>query len=208
MAISPSRHFIIAREGWPYVFVVLGLAVFSHYQFGWAGSLPLLLPAAVLFYAFRDPGRPVPPAPLAVICPADGKIVSVRKIHDNYLDRTAIMISVRMNALGIYSARSPIEGKVIKQWFLPRDADNDVRYVQWIQTDEKDDVVLCMSGNVLALRPHCYVQSGERIGQGHRCGYIPFGARIDVLVPENSRIDIESGASVLAGTQVIATLVH
>lgn len=208
MAISPSRHFIIARESWPYVLVTIGLAVFAHYQFGLTGSLPLLLPLAVLFYAFRDPGRPVPPVPLAVICPADGKVVAVRKIHDKHLDRTAIMISVRMNALGIYSARSPIEGKVIEQWFPLGDSDDGVRYAQWIQTDEKDDVVLRMSGNMLALRPHCYVQPGERIGQGHRCGYIPFGARIDVLVPENSRIDVESGASVLAGTQVIATLVH
>ena len=61
---------------------------------------------------------------------------------------------------------------------------------------------------VLPRRPHCYVQSGERIGQGQRCGFMSFGARLEVYVPTNSRIDIEVGERVRAGESVIAHFIH
>jgi len=56
--------------------------------------------------------------------------------------------------------------------------------------------------------PRCYVHSGERIGQGQRCGIVPFGALVDVYVPLNSKVDIKVGDHVRAGSDTLATLVH
>jgi len=83
-----------------------------------------------------------------------------------------------------------------------------VTYAQWIQSDEKDDLVLVIEVNSRMPRPKCYVQSGERIGQGQRCGFIRFGSRVDVLIPVTSRISVSVGDDVLAGSDIIATLVH
>ena len=92
---------------------------------------------------------------------------------------------------------------------LPISADErSISYAQWIQSDEKDDVLLIIETSRRSSRPKCYVQSGERIGQGQRCGFIRFGSQVDVLVPVSSRVSVSVGDDVLAGSDIIATLVH
>ena len=60
---------------------------------------------------FRDPPRDGAAAsPKAVLSPADGKIVSVEKARDPYLDRDALKISVFMNVFNVHSNRSPVDG--------------------------------------------------------------------------------------------------
>ena len=81
-------------------------------------------------------------------------------------------------------------------------------FAQWIQSDEGDDVVLIVESGLLNSRPQCYAHSGERIGQGQRCGYIRFGAPVHVLIPSSSRISVAVGDQVNAGSDIIATLVH
>lgn len=218
MAASESR-FIIAREAWLFVLPVALFVAFLHYLIGTPWGWVLWVPVLLMLYVFREPKRPVPPQPLAVVCPVDGNVLDSRPVHDIFLDRDAIRISIKMNTLGSYSVRSPIEGKVMQQWF-PRGEGlktmqggkaldcGDVRYAQWTQTDEGDDVVVCVSEGVPGVRLHCYAQSGERLGQGHRCGYISFGARIDVLVPSAARVAMQRGQRVRAGSDVIATLIH
>ncbi len=79
---------------------------------------------------------------------------------------------------------------------------------QWIQSDEDDDIIVCMQNDKITRRPGCMAHSGERIGQGQRCGFIHFGAVIELLIPINSRIDVKKSAKVLAGSDILATLVH
>ena len=167
----------------------------------------------LLLYLFRDPARKVPAVPLGVVSPVDGKVVAVETVQDGYLDRQAQCVTIKMGFTSVYSAHSPMEGKIVEQWLdVPRKfsgADEATRtYAQWIQSDEEDDVVLVIEVNALYSRPQCYAHSGERIGQGQRCGFIRFGSQIDVLLPANSRVDVSVGDHVLAGSDIIATLVR
>ena len=68
--------------------------------------------------------------------------------------------------------------------------------------------MLVVEAGAFVPKPHCYAHSGERIGQGQRCGFFRFGTQVDVLVPESSRIDVKVADKVLAGTGIIATLVR
>jgi phosphatidylserine decarboxylase len=58
------------------------------------------------------------------------------------------------------------------------------------------------------VSPRCYLQLGQRTGQGQRCGYVPFGSRVEVLLPAGIRVRVTVGDVVRAGSDVIATLVH
>lgn len=215
---SRARHSIIAREGWSFVVALIALAAGVHYLWGPFPALPLWLGVILAAYVFRQTERRIPVAPLAVVCPVDGRVARVSTVQDGFLEREAVCIGIEMNRLGTYSAHSPIEGKVVQQWFPGRgDADDarpeqcgegPLRYAQWIRTDEGDDIVLSMSRGIFPRQFSCYVQSGERIGQGHRCGYIPFGARFDVWLPPNCRVEVEEGQNVRAGSDVLARLVH
>ena len=113
-------HPIIAREGWTFLALALVVAVGALAAAGfwflaaWRGS-PLLFIAQF----FRDPPRKVPREPDAVLSPADGKIVSVEKTRDPYLDRDALKISVFMNVFNVHSNRSPVDGTVVRR-VVPR----------------------------------------------------------------------------------------
>jgi phosphatidylserine decarboxylase len=81
-------------------------------------------------------------------------------------------------------------------------------YAQWVQSDEGDDMVMVMeAGNPLS-QPRCYAHSGERVGQGQRCGFLRFGAQVDVLLPASSRVEVKIGDEVMGGSDLIATLVR
>ena len=42
-------------------------------------------------------------------------------VQDDFLDRQAMCVSVKMGFTSVYSAHSPIEGKVVEQWLdVPR----------------------------------------------------------------------------------------
>ena len=219
------RYPLIAREGWMWIAVVAMSALIVHLLYG-AISAPLWLLVLVLLFLFRDPARKVPAVPLGIVSPVDGKVVAVETVHDTYLDRQALNISIKMGFTSVYSAHSPMEGKVLKQWLeLPNKTDVEavkdtveaasnvagekpISYAQWIQSDEKDDVLLVIETRSRSSRPKCYAQSGERIGQGQRCGFIRFGTQVDVMIPVSSRVSVSVGDDVLAGSDIIATLVH
>ena len=117
-------HPIIAREGWTFLALALAVAV----ALSWAG---LWLPAVLAWLAVAV-HRPVlsrsaarrPARPDAVLSPADGRIVSVERARDPYLDRDALKISVFMNVFNVHSNRSPVDGdgrrRVVPRRQLPQ----------------------------------------------------------------------------------------
>lgn len=215
------RYPLIAREGWLWIAAVAIPALIIHMLYGLI-SVPLWLLTLVLLFIFRDPARKIPAVPLGVVSPVSGKVVAVDTVYDAYLNREAVSISIKMGFTSVYSARSPMEGKVVQQWLgtplritpvastgaAETAAEKSVSYAQWIQNDEQDDVVLVIETSPYSSRPRCYVHSGERVGQGQRCGFIRFGSRVDVLIPVGSRVSVSVGDDVVAGSDIIATLAH
>jgi phosphatidylserine decarboxylase len=213
-----ARSFI-PREVRPFVLSILLVATLIHFAYGWTWALPFWLLVGLLVYLFRDPNRVIPAIPLAVVSPVDGRVVAIDTVRDPYIDREAIRITLAMTPFDVYFIRSPIEGRVARSWYVSAQSAssaqeepvNDSRGIGvWLRSDEGDegdDVVVVLSAGHL-MRARCYAQMGRRIGQGQRCGYVPFGSRMEVLLPKNSRIRVAVGDTVRAGSDVIATLIH
>jgi len=206
----------ISREIWPSLLVIVILAILVHYFFGALLALPLWVLLLLLLYGFRDPNRRVPSQPLAIVSPVDGNIVAIETMPNPYIDGDSIRIRMQMHRTGSYRIRSPVEGKVMQRWFLlPGDplpllqgAIGKLQISNWIQTDEGEDIVISMRRDIKWFAPQCNIQTGERIGQGQRCGIIPFGSHIDLYIPVNSVVNQETGARMQAGSDVIAYLRH
>lgn len=198
------KYPLIAREGWLAIFLALVLALAVAHELGW-WSTPLWLLVGLLLYLFRDPSREVPAEPLGVLSPADGYVVSVEQVHDSYLDRQALRVSLDMRFSGVFSLRGPVEGKLVQHW---RGDGAGREAALWLQTDEGDDVVTVMRPGRWSWRSACYYHSGERIGQGKRCGFLLFGSRIDLLLPTRTRLAVAPGDRVLSGISVIGRLNH
>jgi phosphatidylserine decarboxylase len=199
------RYPLIAKEGWLLIAVVAMVALALHY---FAGSILFagIAWAIVIFllYVFRDPTRKIPPSPLGIISPVDGEVIAVDEIHDDYLDRDVKRISLNMNTLGVRSIRSPTEGKIQNRWFNAG-SEKRPRHALWIQTDEKDDVLIEMIPPKFPP-PVCEVQSGERVGQGARCGFVYFAGQINLFLPTDARIQVAVGDHVVGGSDIVATL--
>ena len=203
--MAATRYPYFSRAGWPPFVVGAALAMLVVHFFGWAWSLPVWLVCAAIVYLYRDPNREIPSSPLAVVSPADGVVTSVEEVSDPYLDREAVRLDIQMSHAGVYSTRSPVEGKILE----PKDAGDGVQpHGVWLKTDEDDDLVVVMHRGPLHNLPRCFVRIGERVGQGQRCGYIQMGGRVEVYLPRHSRVQVSSGSHVKAGSDVIATLVH
>ena len=209
MAIT-NRHQLIASEGHLFIAMAVILTGVASYYFGWMLMLPLWLLPLLLVFMFRDPTRKIPPKPLAVLSPVSAEVLAIENIRDGFIDRDAKKIVLGMGVFDIYSIRSPIEGKVMHQWYVDKETavSNAPQFAQWIKTDEDDDVLLAIYRGRVMPRPRCYMQIGERLGQGQRCGFMSFGARIEVYVPVTARIDVEVGQRLVAGEHSLAHLIH
>ncbi len=189
--------------------VVLAVGGACWHYFGIVWTIPFWLLSLLVLFMFRDPEREIPSSPLAVVSPVDGRISAIEHLYDPYLDRQSLRIQIDMFRTGVYTTRSPVEGKVLEPGAalmakLPPKSPHGV----WIKTDEGDDLVVVMHRGPLGNAPTCAVRFGERVGQGQRCGYLHLGGRIQLYLPENSRVIVNINDQVQAGKNVVAYLVH
>lgn len=201
------RNSVIAGEGIPYMLAVAAAAV-AVWNF--AGPLYAMLPFAVLVYLyliFRDPVRPIPAVPLGVISPVDGHVVAIGLTDNSVLGGEAQKIIIRVNSLGTYTARCPVEGKIMDLCSAPEKHRIAVGSSGlWVRTDEGDDVVLRFIGHRFGLAPRAFLRFGERVGQGQRCAYLRLTRSAEIQLPLAARIQVSDGQRVSAGSDVLAKL--
>lgn len=200
---------MLAPEGRLIVYVLSLAVIILHLIFGLV-VWPLWLLVVLAAFFYRDPRRHTPCAPLGVIVPADGTVTAVETTEDRFLKRESLCISLRMNWYGAYTLRGVIEGKVMQHWLHRSETSQPgrVQHVIWIQTDQKDDIVMTLHAGAWFSRMHCYIASGDRIGQGKRCGFILLGTRIDVYLPKRSRTTHKPGDRVHAGSEILGELIR
>ncbi len=206
-------HPIIAREGWPFIAIaaVIAILVQAIGGFGFAWLFWLIVIFVVQF--FRDPSRPIPAQPNAVLCPADGRIVAIETTQDPYVGREALKISVFMNVFNVHSQRSPVDGAISKVQYFPgaylnaavdKASTENERNAIVIRTAAGHTVTSVQIAGLIARRILCYVHVGEPLTRGQRYGFIRFGSRVDVYLPIGSRPRVSIGEKVSASSTILA----
>jgi phosphatidylserine decarboxylase len=206
-------HPIIAREGWPFIAIAAVVAILVQAIGGFGLALILWLIVIFVVQFFRDPARPIPAQPNAVLCPADGRIVAVETTQDPYAGREALKISVFMNVFNVHSQRSPVDGAITKVQYFPgaylnaavdKASTENERNAVVIQTAAGHTVTSVQIAGLIARRILCYVHVGEPLTRGQRYGFIRFGSRVDVYLPIGSRPRVSIGEKVSASSTVLA----
>jgi phosphatidylserine decarboxylase len=209
-------HPIIAREGWPFIGIAVVIAVLIHALAGFAWAWPFWLLVIFVVQFFRDPPRAIPTERNAILSPADGRIVAVETVHDQYAEREALKISVFMNVFNAHSQRSPVDGTITKVQYFPGaflNAELDKASLH----NERNALVFDTAGGhvvscvqvagLVARRILCYARTGETLKRGQRYGFIRFGSRLDVYLPVGSRPRVSIGEKVYASSTILAELV-
>lgn len=190
------RNPFVAHEGLAFLIAALvAVLVLIRYYEPWTALIPAVIFVG-LYLLFRDPLRAVPPTALGVVSPVDGCVVEVRRLEEGRLGVAAHCIVIRVNSFGAYTARSPIEGKIMD---LGKKA-------LWVQTDEGDDVVLTFRGYRLGLPPRSFARFGERLGQGQRCAYLRLTRFAEVQLPIDGKVQVVAGQRVVAGNDLLGSV--
>ena len=203
------RNPFVAQEGIPFLLLVAVacIAALRYLDIVFAVSAGLLFVA--LYLLFRDPRRLLASAPLGVVSPVDGKVVAVDRAETGVLHGKAHRIRIEIDSFGTYTARAPVEGKIMDLHSVADDRAVDYETnALWVRTDEDDDVVLQFMDFRLGLAPRAIVQIGERVGQGKRCAFLRLTRYAEVHLPISSSVLVEPGQTVVAGSDLIAKLLH
>jgi len=207
--LEGRRNPFIAREGLPFVLsaaLAFGLAL-RYLDIAFAFAAALLFFVFVL--VFRDPRRGIPASPLGVVSPVDGQVVDVDLADKDVLHGEAHRVQIRIDSFGTYTARAPVEGKIMDLRSVNGDSVADYRTnALWIQTDEGDDIVLQFHGYRFGLAPQSFIRFGERVGQGQRCAYLRLTRFAELHLPIESKILVKPGQVVVAGTDLIGKVPH
>lgn len=208
--MASNSYPVIAREGWPLLAILLVILILSWQFLGVLVTAVVFLVLLFFIFILRDPYREIPSSPLSIVSPISGRILGVSQVDDPWIDRYAKMISIKSSFFDVYSIRSPAEGKIVNQWTRrPEGNDNKRRFAYRLRTDEDDEIVVVINLNfITAFFLRFYAHSGERIGHGQRCGFLFFGGRVDVLIPDNSKVNVAAGDTICSGSGVLGHLVH
>ena len=170
------------------------------------------------FYFFRDPVRHVPDSikDTDVISPGDGKVMLIEEIEETeFLKSKAKLIAIFLSPLNVHVNRIPVSGKVgflkyVKGEYIAAfdhaSAERNERTLIGI-SNEKYKVLFKQIAGYVARRIVCELKEGDSVKTGEKFGMIKFGSRVDVIVPENSKINVSVNQKVTGGETILAEVI-
>jgi phosphatidylserine decarboxylase len=205
---------IIAKEGWLFLGISISISLATSF---WClkASIPLWIISLFILQFFRDPIRSIPQDKNLIVSAADGRVISIEKTIDPYKKRKAIKVSVFMNVFNVHSNKAPVSGQIINKWYFPGKFFNaslskasleNERCALLIETKDKQLITCVQIAGLIARRILCYKEIGANLLKGERYGFIRFGSRVDLYLPENSRIKVTLGQKVKSCQSIIAEL--
>lgn len=200
---------LLAREGWWIVAILAMLSFTGYFYLSTLVSIVFLVLLLAVCYLIRNPNIKIPAIPLAVVSPANGRLVSVEKAFDPRLARDVIRMQISTGIWDVHTLRSPVEGKIMNEWSSDCGVPGfNRRYDYWFQTDEGDDVVISLLLGRRSPFTRMLIRSGERIGQGEYSGFMYFSGVVEIFMPANARIEAVTGDTLRAGVDILGVFVH
>lgn len=200
---------IIAHEGYPFIVFSLVVTIFIAFLgIGWLAILFVFITFFIVWF-FRNPERSFQEEEKVLISPADGKIIKIENVEVNgTISGRFIKISIFMNVFNVHVNRAPYSGKIEAinyhegKFFsanLDKASLDNERNEVMIRAEDGRRVWMVQIAGLIARRIVCWVYVGATIKKGERFGLIRFGSRVDVYLPEDSRISVKLKDKVKAG---------
>ena len=182
----------------------------------WVGTAFLLLFWFFIVAFFREPRRVRIHDADLVFAPCDGRVVVTENVRETeYLGREMLQISIFMSITNIHMNWVPVGGEVeyfkyhpgrfLVAWH-PKSSTENERTTTVVRMPSGQQVLFRQIAGLIARRIISYMKVGHAVEQNSVCGFIKFGSRVDVLVPKDSELLVETGDPVVGSQPPIARL--
>jgi phosphatidylserine decarboxylase len=195
------------------ILVLVPLIVAGAFWCWPAAAIPALLLIAVLGF-FRDPDRAIPEAPAAIVAPADGRVVEVTTMREEFfLAAEASRISIFLSVFDVHIQRSPVAGTIRRVrreagGYLdarnPRSSTANAARSIAIETQDGFRVVVRQLTGMIARRIVGWEEEGVVLAKGQRLGMIRFGSRVELYLPAGTEVAVKPGQTVKGGETIVA----
>jgi phosphatidylserine decarboxylase len=207
--LIPMLLLLVILNGLVFVFFVSNIFPLVFLM----GSLVLFV---FLVAFFRKPDRQFITNNNTVYAPADGRVVAVETIEENdYLHETCTQVSIFMSIWNVHINWFPVSGKIVEYQYHPgrylvanhpKSSTKNERNSILIEHPDLGRILLRQIAGAVARRIICYARKDREFTQGEELGFIRFGSRVDVFLPERFKILVCRGDSVKGGLSPIAQL--
>lgn len=170
--------------------------------------------AGLVWYAFRDPERVVRADASIALSPADGTVLRVGPVFDDYWQTEMVEVAIFLALWNVHVQRFPLAGTVLglrrkaggyRPAMTEAATHGNNQLATYLETSAGPCTVTQISG-LVARRIVTWVEAGDRVEQGQRLGMIKFGSQVTLRLPVGTQVLVEAGERVEAGTTVIARL--
>ena len=204
----------LAKEGFVFIIPLLVVSILmlllSFYWVAFFFGLGFFF----VTWFFRDPERHIPNEPNVIVSPADGKITEIitekEPINGELCKRVTIFLSV----FNVHVNRVPIAGTIEEIRYNPgkflaafnhkASMDNEQNII--LINNGKAHVFVKQIAGLIARRIVCWPKKGDYYELGQRYGLIRFGSRVDILLPETTKLSVTCGDNVSGGKSIIGYL--
>ena len=207
-------QFKINSEGWIYVITSFILTIIFFPFFPLIGFLFIILTLFIVYF-FRDPKRIIPVDDL-IVSPADGLITYIGECNspeESGINQKLLKISIFLNIFNVHVNRVPTYGKVKKIKYvngkfinatLNKSSQDNERNIITIEKNNSDIIIITQIAGLIARRIVCNIKHNQKILQGDRLGIIKFGSRVDLYIPQNYKLLVSVGQTVIGGETIIS----
>lgn len=165
---------------------------------------------------FRNPKRNFNRENNKIFSPVDGKVVVIEEVfEDEILKAKCLQVSIFMSPLNVHITRYPAtgeiyynkyhKGKYLVAWH-PKSSKENERTTVALKTEKFGNIVYRQIAGAVARRIVNYAKVNKKAIQCEDSGFIKFGSRVDVLLPLESKIEVEINQHVKGGLTSIASI--
>ncbi|GAA5155454.1 MULTISPECIES: phosphatidylserine decarboxylase [Amycolatopsis] len=182
---------------------------------GVLGGLATLATAAF----FREPRRVPPARDGLALAAADGIVSLIEEATPppelGLPAQPRMRVSVFLSVFDVHVQRAPASGVVERVAYRPgkflsadldKASDDNERNSLLLRTVDGHELVVVQIAGLVARRILCQTAEGDKLAAGETYGLIRFGSRVDLYLPEGSRVLVSKGQRTIGGETPLAEL--
>ncbi|HET8809520.1 MAG TPA: phosphatidylserine decarboxylase family protein [Flavobacteriaceae bacterium] len=199
--------------------LIVNIIVHFALQIDWLRQVILIVSLIIFFLVlqfFRNPKRVTVVNDSHVVAPVDGKVVVIEEVFEKeYFNDIRLQVSFFMSPINVHVTRHPVSGKVVYSKYHPgkflvawhpKSSEENERTSVVVENKVIGEIMYRQIAGALAKRIVNYANVGETVIQGSDSGFIKFGSRVDVFLPQNTPLNIVLNQYVKGGLSIIAKM--